>query len=84
VITTQTSLEQMKNISIYDINPDSIADSKDISVDTSQPVAERMAAYLRQANNPYFIKVGKVIVKMGFSETTTSAADCFVRYMKTS
>ena len=80
----QMNLEQMRNINILDIDPNTVVDSNDISVDTSLPVAERMIAYLHQTKNPYFMKVGKVIVKMGFSETATTATDCFTRYMKTS
>jgi len=78
------TLEQMKNIDILDIDPNTVADASDISIDTSLPVAERMAAHIEQTQNPYFIKVGKVLVKMSFSETATTVNDCFTRYMKTS
>ena len=78
------TLEQMKNINILEIDPDTVVDSCEISIDINLPVAERMIAHLHQVKNPYFIKVGKVIVKMGFSETATTATDCFTRYLKTS
>jgi len=83
MILEHTTLEQMKNINILDIDPDTVVDAVDISVDTNLPVPERIAEYIRQAGNPYFIKVGKIIVKMGFSDTTTTANDCFERYLKT-
>jgi len=80
---SQSQLEQMKNICILDINPDTVADARDISIDTDLPSAERMVAYIHQTGNPYFIKVGKILVKMSFSETATTVNDCFMRYMKT-
>ena len=82
--TKQTNLEQMRNINILDIDPDTIVDSNNIIVDMNLPVAERVMAHLHQSKNPYFMKVGKIIVKIGFSETDVTATDCFARYMKTS
>ena len=78
-----STLNQMKNIDIRTIDPDMIADSKEINIDISLPVPERMADYITQSGNPYFIKVGKIIVKMGYADTTVTVNDCFERYMKT-
>jgi len=77
------TLKQMKNIDIRTIDPDTVVDANEINIDIHLPVSERMKEYARQSGNPYFIKVGKVIVKMGYSETTTTANECFERYMKT-
>jgi len=73
----------MKNIDITTIDPDTVVDADEINVDINLPVPERMANYAHQSGNPYFIKVGKVIVKMGHTSTTVSANDCFERYMRT-
>ena len=77
------TLQQMKNIDIRTIDPDTVVDASNINIDINLPVPERMADYIRQSGNPYFIKVGKIIVKMGYSDTTTTANDCFERYMRT-
>lgn len=77
------ALEKMRNIDINAIDPASIVDATEINIDISLPVPERIADYIRQSGNPYFIKVGKVIVKMNHSNTTSTANDCFERYMKT-
>ena len=77
------TLNQMKNIDINTIDPDTVTCASKINIDMNLPVSERMAEYIKQTTNPYFIKVGKVIVKMGFSDTTTTANDCFKRYMRT-
>jgi len=77
-----TTLQQMKEVDINTIDPDTVVDASQINIDISLPVHERIAAYEKQAGNPYFIKVGKVIVKMGYTDTTTTANECFERYMK--
>jgi len=77
------ALRKMKEADITDIDPTAITDATEIHVDTELPVSERITAYISQTTNPYFIKVGKVLVKMSYSETDLTANDCFERYMKT-
>jgi len=76
------TLQQMKDIDINDIDPSTVVDASEITIDINLPVQERMAAYVQQIGNPYFMKVGKIIIKMNYSNTTVSANDCFERYMK--
>jgi len=73
------TLEQLKNISIIDIDPSTIVDAKDIVIDTNLPVSERIAEYMQQTKNPYFIKIDKIVVKMRFSETGTTINDCLAK-----
>ena len=77
-----TTLKKMKDVDINTIDPETIVDASQIEIDINQPVHERIADFVKQTGNPYFIKVGKVIVKMGYSDTSTNVNDCFERYMK--
>lgn len=76
------TLKKMRDIDINTIDPATVVDAKDIVIDMNLPVQERLEEYVRQVGNPYFIKVGKVIVKMNHVDTTTTVNDCFERYMK--
>ena len=76
------TLQQMKEVDINTIDPDSVTDASKINIDINLPVEERIANYIEQVKNPYFIKVGKVIVKMNFPNTDKRVNDCFERYMK--
>lgn len=76
------TLKQMREIDINTIDPDTVVDAKDIHIDTNLPIPERMAEYVRQIKNPYFMKVGKVIVKMNFAENGPSARECYERYLR--
>ena len=77
------TLEQMKNVDIRTVDPNTIIDSQDIVINTDLPVPERMADYMRQCGNVYFMKVGNIIVKMAYSDTTKTINDCFEDYLKT-
>jgi hypothetical protein len=76
------TLQQMREVDINTIDPASVTEASEINIDISLPVEERLASYIDQVENPYFIKVGKVIVKMNFPNTDKRANDCFERYMK--
>jgi hypothetical protein len=78
----QETLRQMRSIDINTIDPDTVVDASEIYIDTKMPVPERMAEYVRQIRNPYFMKVGKVIVKMNFADTSVTAKECYERYLK--
>ena len=77
-----TALKKMKEVDINEVDPESIVDAGQITIDINLPVHERICDYIKQSGNPYFIKVGKVIVKMGHADTDETANDCFERYMK--
>jgi hypothetical protein len=67
------TLQEMQKIHIKDIDPDSVVDYANISVKTELPKNERMTDVLMQmGGNPYFIKVGKILVKMSHIETDIS------------
>jgi len=78
------SLENMRMIDIRTIDTNNVIDANDINIDANLPMPERVTSYIRQTNNPYVMRVGKIIVKMSFSETTMSVNDCMKRYLKTS
>jgi hypothetical protein len=76
------TLKKMREIDINTIDPDTVVDAEDIHIDINLPKSERMAEYLRQIKNPYFMKVGKVIVKMNFNDGGPSLEECLVRYLR--
>ena len=63
---------------------DELVELKDIRIDTSKPVPERMAAFLNQIHNPYLFKVDGLIVravyppdaKCRFSDAVSSLMAC--------
>lgn len=45
---------------------DSLVDIRDVKIDRSLPVEERMKSYVEQIKNPYMFKVGKTIVRVSY------------------
>ena len=79
---TYPDLESMRNIDIKDFDRDTIPDIKDIRIDTEQPELERILDYINQAKNPYFVRSGKILVKIEYSKTETTIEDCMEGYFR--
>ena len=79
---THIDLESMRNMDIQDFDPDSIPDSRDINIDSDQPVLDKILDYINQDQNPYFIRCGKILVKIEYSETETTIEDCMEGYFR--
>lgn len=67
---TREELLHMRNLSFDDINPEEIPDIKDLSIDVKKTKREKILGILESGRNPYFIRSGNVIVKIGFASTS--------------
>jgi len=56
---------------IHNHNGD-LADIRDVAIDTSLPLIERMKSYIQQIKNPYLYKCGGITVRVSFAETETT------------
>ena len=79
---TYIDLESMRNVDIRDIEPETIPDIRDINIDSNKPLLERILDYINQVKNPYFIRCGKILVKIKYSETETTIEDCMEGYFR--
>ena len=60
---------------------DSLVDIRDVKIDRSLPVEERMKSYVEQIKNPYMFKVGKTIVRVSYANTTQTINDNFINLL---
>ena len=60
---------------------DSLVDIRDVKIDRSLPVEERMKSYVEQIKNPYMFKVGKTIVRGSYANTTQTINDNFLNLL---
>lgn len=56
----------------------SLVDIRDVKIDRTQPVEERMKSYVEQIKNPYLFKVGKTVVRVSYANTQATINDNFV------
>lgn len=81
-IPVRADLEAMAGVDITSVDPDSLVDIRDTVVDKSLPREERMLDFIRQIKNPYCFRHGKVVVKIGFSDTDATFEDKFESFLR--
>ena len=62
---------------------DSLVDIRDVKIDRSLPVEERMKSYVEQIKNPYMFKVGNTIVRVSYKEDGPSFQEVFNQMLET-
>lgn len=72
----------MQNIDIRTVNPATLRDIEDVTVDTSLPKAERLKSYIEQIGNPYCYRHGKYVVKVSYSNSGKTMEDCLLAYLR--
>ena len=77
------TIEEMKNIDIRTVDPETLVDISDVVVDESLPKDERIRDYIRQIKNPYCFKVGDVVVKCSYSNDGVTLKDRFRQLVRT-
>ena len=48
---------------------DSLVDIRDVRIDRSMSVEDRMKSYVEQIKNPYMFKVGNTVVRVSYANT---------------
>ena len=60
---------------------DSLVDIRDVRIDRSMSVEERMKSYMEQIKNPYMFKVGNTVVRVSYANTQATINDNFVNLL---
>lgn len=77
------SIEDMKNIDVRSVSPDSLVDVTKIEFDDSLPLMERAEKFVKQVRNPYCFRVGDMVVKNVYSSDGISLKDRFEQFART-
>ena len=57
---------------------ESLVDIRDVRIDRSLPMEERVKSYVEQVKNPYMFKVGNTVVRVSYADTDKTMNDNFV------
>ena len=60
---------------------DSLVDIRDVKIDLSMSVEDRMKSYVEQIKNPYMFKVGNTVVRVSYANTQATINDNFVNLL---
>lgn len=78
---TETTSKRKNPFERIDIN--SLVDIRDVKIDTSAPVPERIKSYIEQVKNPYYFRVGDVAVHVSYAENGPSLQEILEGYLTT-
>ena len=68
--------EAMRNVDIRTVDPATLADINDVTIDTTLPFIDKAYDYIKQTGNPYCFRCGDVVIKISCSRTATTITDC--------
>ena len=60
---------------------DSLVDIRDVKIDRSMSVEDRMKSCVEQIKNPYMFKVGNTVVRVSYANTQATINDNFVNLL---
>lgn len=75
-------LKQLKSLSYDELNVDALPDLSSVTIDIDIPICERIQNYCDSIKNPYFLKAGKTIVEVQFSENKCTIENKVKEYLK--
>lgn len=75
------TLQELKRVNIKEVNPDELVDISGIEIDTKQSVQKRVKEYVEQVHNPYLVRVGEYVVKIGYSDCKETLNDRMKQYI---
>ncbi|GBU04250.1 hypothetical protein EDD74_10637 [Faecalimonas umbilicata] len=75
------TLQELKRVNIKEVNPDELVDISEIGIDMKQSVQKRVKEYVEQVHNPYLVRVGEYVVKIGYSECKETLNDRMKQYI---
>ena len=79
---TKEQIEAMQNVDIRTVNPDTLRDIRDVTVNTDLPKRERILDFIRQIGNPYCYRHGKYVVKVSFTNTDVTLEERMLSYLR--
>ena len=75
------TLQELKRVNIKEVNPEELVDIGEIEIDMKQSVQKRVKEYVEQVHNPYLVRVGEYVVKIGYSDCKETLNDRMKQYI---
>jgi len=79
---TPEELRQMAEVDVRTVDIDTLADLRDIEIDTKAPVEKKLASFVRQTGNPYVSRIGDYVVKVRYQKEGATIDDKMEEYIR--
>lgn len=78
---TIEDLQRMSNVDIETVEPETLTDLNNITIDTKKSTSEKLSQFASQTNNIFINKVGDYIVKVSYAKTNMTINDKMKNYI---
>lgn len=79
---TKEILSEMAQTDIRTVDISELTDLRDIEINTSQPVEQKLATFADQTKNVYVNRIGDYVVKVRFQEIGATIDDKMSEYLR--
>lgn len=79
---TRERLDEMAAVDIRTVDINTLTDLRDIEIDASRPVPQKIKAWVEQTNNIYIHRMGDYVVKVRYQEEGPSLNDKMNEYIR--
>ena len=76
------TVEEMKAVDIRTVDRETLVDIRDVKIDRSLSLEERVRSFVEQIKNPYCFRCGDAVVKTSFLDTDVTLEDCVESYLR--
>lgn len=70
----------VRNADIMQADRAGLVDIRDVHIDRTRPVEERIREYTKQVSDPLLVKCGDYVIKFGYADTEKSLEDRMMEY----
>ena len=79
---SKEQLQGMKQADIRSAVPETLTYISEIEVDMKKTVSSRVEDYVQEVGNPFLVRVGEYVVKIGYSDCEETLNDRMKQYIK--
>ena len=79
---SEEELQKMEQADIRSAVRDELTDISGIEIDVNKSVSDRVEDYVEKTGNPFLVRVGNYVVKIGYSDCTETLNDRMKQYIR--
>lgn len=79
---SEEELQKMEQADIRSAVRDELTDISGIEIDVNKSVSDRVEDYVEKTGNPFLVRVGNYVVKIGYSDCTETLSDRMKQYIR--
>lgn len=79
---TNDELKKLAEVDVRTVDITTLADLRDIAIDTKAPVEKKLASFIRQTGNPYVNRIGDYVVKVRYQKEGSTIDEKMEEYIR--